>query len=129
MLSDAGAAAFFASDASSAPFFFSVFFFLSFSGDCEDRSTAGLSLLAVGFSASFVELGLAGDEAFSALSLVVLRRLLALGDFGGDGALGGSGLSSTSPLEDVDSVARSSSRGPTTSFGASWTIPAFFRLS
>lgn len=65
------------------------FFFLSFSGDLEIRSTPGL---ATGISLTAV--CLLDNEVLSAASFILLRRLLALGDFGGEGTLGGSGDSS-----------------------------------
>lgn len=66
------------------------FFFLSFSGDLEIRSTSGLATDCISLPA----VCLLDSEVLSAASFMLLRRLLDLGDFGGEGTLGGSGDSS-----------------------------------
>lgn len=66
------------------------FFFLSFSGDLEIRSTSGIATDGISLTAAC----LLDNEVLSTASFMLLRRLLDLGDFGGEGTLGGSGESS-----------------------------------
>ena len=92
-------------------------FFRSFSGDLEDLSMIGLSEAGLGFSISLGGATLTGDDALSPPSLVVLRRLLARGEMGGDGALRGEGdLSSSSSDVEVSESSLSSRGGVETGF-------------